>query len=384
MTPTFFLHIPKTGGTSIDSLLAAAFDPERSLRGLQMSSAVRHWSRPEHENFEYLSGHVPAGCVDLDRFGRRITVLRPPREMLASFCQYSRRISGARNFLDELAASGRQYAAYHEYFAPAFDRDRFVTEMRYGVPLAQHSYAEPCSVPQALETLARFDEVLDFTRLDHEAMRLVMEGELFPPAAMPRRRQHAYPAASAASAAAEALLSPFDIEFYDAARERFRPLPGDIEARYALYRQRWTQAHGIWLEPARGLAIDLREPVGSGWLDAERSELGDTFRWAVTPRATLELPLARPGRYVLRLYVHPQRVQGLCADWQLVATGSQGVLRREDRQSVTILEAAFEAGEPGWLEVRFDGEVPAESADLATEVDARAFILGRALLRRPA
>lgn len=81
MASTFLLHVPKTGGTCIDSLFAAAFDTGRLLCGPRRCPAVGHGSRLQHEGFQCLGGHAPAGCVDLRRFGRAIAVRRLPRRL---------------------------------------------------------------------------------------------------------------------------------------------------------------------------------------------------------------------------------------------------------------------------------------------------------------
>lgn len=379
MQRLFFLHVPKTGGTSIDSLLAEQTLPQRSLRNLQMSSAPRHWLRLADPALDYLSGHVPAGCLDIDRFDERITILRAPGDLIMSAHRFMRAMGVGETFLDRLLAAGQRYSVYREYFSPFFDGERLIGDLRYGIAGAQHLYAEDCSVPQALQMLGRFDRVLDFAHLEREAMRLVMEKRLFPASTPPRRRRTPY-AGDAAIAAA--LLSQFDTRFFKAARQRFRPLPADTEASYQRYRLDYASNHGVRLPLATTWVADLARPVGSGWLDAEVSELGDTYRWAETERARLEIPVALPGRYALHVYVHPHEVRGQKGWVHTLVGGHRHAMRRQEHGALAVMHAQIELAERDWIEVQFDGELPDSARPASVAHDTRAFVLGRALLRR--
>jgi hypothetical protein len=113
----FFLHLPKTAGTSLRELLSCRFAPtdilaflrsdSRELLSRKLASVGRH---------RFVHGHMPYALVD--RFERRpfvLTVLRDPVDRAVSAFHYMRRMAPAveQAFKDgsTSAARARDYAA---------------------------------------------------------------------------------------------------------------------------------------------------------------------------------------------------------------------------------------------------------------------------------
>ncbi len=50
MNSVFLLHIPKTGGTSVDAILGESFPAHATLRGLGGTGNLRHWSKIDSDS----------------------------------------------------------------------------------------------------------------------------------------------------------------------------------------------------------------------------------------------------------------------------------------------------------------------------------------------
>lgn len=89
----YFLHVPKTAGTSIDSLLRDGFEVSRAAPTVDPIDLMR-MSKDELNRFDYISGHLEFGYyLDqlLERPVRTITFLREPRSLLLSVYKQVRR-----------------------------------------------------------------------------------------------------------------------------------------------------------------------------------------------------------------------------------------------------------------------------------------------------
>ena len=85
-----FLHLPRTGGTTLHHLLTAAFPPEQVCPERFMR--LRRWPLEELAPFRLFSGHFTISGVDRIPGEKRIaTVLRDPRARVISTFQLWRR-----------------------------------------------------------------------------------------------------------------------------------------------------------------------------------------------------------------------------------------------------------------------------------------------------
>jgi hypothetical protein len=378
MNSTLFVHVPKSGGTTLDSVLADNADPATSLHGFSYLAQAKHWDSLDDPGHTLVSGHIPAGALDITRFDQRITILREPLSMLASLTSYIDQQSPQTHHLRAFAEQGRPYPAYEPYFTPRFDRLRMSTEVRYGIAGPEHLYGEHCTVSEALHTLSSFERVLDFAQLDGEVKRLIIELGLFPPSNIPRARAYQY---TPDLDLARRLLTDFDAKFYERARRQFRPLSADVDASYEKYRIGYAREHGLQIAMNATSDVSLRAPIGSGWLVADRSDLGMWFRWANMPSPTVDIPVRGTGTYTLHAYVHPHRMSGIHAELSSLVGGHRQRVTVEERPGVTVLHAQVHIENADWIQLRIGAESVAAAPDAGHHFH---FVLGRMLLRRSA
>jgi len=379
MQSTLLVHVPKTGGTTLDDLLGEGGDVRTSLRRVQHDAPISDWERLDDPTFTFVSGHVPAGALDLGRYAQRITILRAPLDLVASLDSYQKRYFPALQGAAQATGGQERASIYGLYFSPGYDCVRYLAERRYGVSGPPGDYVDRCTVNDALEVLARFDRVIDYAQLEGELKRLTVELGLFPRAALPRLRHYAYQ--PDLQGAAER-VSYFDVSFYRRAQRHFRALPDDIDAVYQRYREDYCRSHGWRLAQRTTQTLALAGALGNGWFRVEQATTGAWFRWANGPRPTLEIPVAEPGVYQVTMYVHPHAVRGLRAKGRAEIAGRRFVVHASEREGVTVLQGQVRLQTADWLHLQFDADeaAPATGQDLVV----RSFVLGRVLLRRGA
>ena len=378
MKSTFFLHVPKTGGTSVDAILGDGFTGGATLRGLGGAGNDRLWFQMDSDSIQYLSGHIPAAAVDMDRFENRLTIFRSPAECLGSLLRYSGSYFPADLLREQLRASREPFSIYWPYFSPDWDGMRFKTELAYGINGNLGVYGGDCSAADAASILGQFTRVLDFRNLDAEICRLVIDFELFPRDIPPHQRETANPLDVSAT---QGLVSHFDEALYEAALKLFRPVPSDIEHSYARYRRDYSSANGLKIVSRQSVELDLNAPLGNGWWEPEQSDLGSPFRWAISTRPTLNIPIAAAGLYCLRIYLKPCEATNFRAMVTSLVTGETRKMEYEPLNGVGVIRAYIESADSDWLDVRFDCNQ--RTADNQTEGN-RVFVLGKVLMRREA
>lgn len=384
MQSAFLVHVPKTGGSSVDAILGEEFPAQSTLRGVQHDGPLDPWWQIGDESIRFLSGHIPANAVNLHNFEQRITILRPPEECMASFIGYADRHFPEHNARKNITRVWDRWSLYGSYFSPGFDTLRYVTERRYGIEKDHFfEYADPCAVPEALSTLESFSYVLDFRYLNDEIRRLVIEQGLFPRSVVPNLRSDGY---SRDLASIRDLVTPFDIWFYDEARKHFRPIPADIDGDYDRYRRDYCRTRGLRIDKRQSLRLDLSRPLGTGWRGAEVSEKGQHFRWASLPQPQLNIPLTSPGDYRLAIYLKSYKATNLRATVSSLASGVRVEMRpdaspRVQGQGMVVLRAEISIPESDWLDIQFNCDQPTDTASKQDRA-AAIFLLGEVQVRR--
>jgi hypothetical protein len=378
MRRTLFVHVPKTGGTTLDSLLGEQVPAEQSIKRLQVASELSEWARLGDPRLTYVSGHLPIGAIDLAQFHHRVTIIREPCQMIASRLSFSQGLDAAADDMQSLIKAGSKRAVYATYFGPQCDRLRLLTDMTYGITGDLSEYTSPCTPNEAFQVLTGFHRVIDFDRLDAEVKRLIIEERLFPPSTIVKARQYSY---EPDLTLARSLLSPFDVDFYRQARELFRPLPDTIDSEYLAYRQAYAVANGPEVGTRESTELSLKGPVGAGWLAPNHSDQGLCFRWCHRPDPVIDIPISRPGNYEVRVYAHPHNVTALRAG--LFAVDSWvGDMDAQDYGHITVLTGQVWLDRPGWLEVRCSSQPKEARATSDGNMDGLYFVLGKVLLRR--
>jgi hypothetical protein len=238
----------------------------------------------------------------------------------------------------------------------------------------------PCTPAQALQVLKRFDRVLDFKHLDAEIQRILIEEQLFPPSVLGRARSYRY---KPDLGLAKKLVTAFDKTFYTKGSARFRPLPEDMDQRYAAYRREFCALHGIRPAAYGSTELSLREPVGTGWLHPNCSELGDWFRWSLLPDPVIDIPLADGGTFEVRLYVHPHRARRIAAELSAGPDQPSSPMTVTAHGDVCLLQAQATLAGSGWLQVRLSCEPhPDDASADHGQMETLYFVLGRVLVSR--
>lgn len=88
MVPVFFIHIPKTAGTSVNDLLASLYAPAETAQHIELH---REWHKSDFwTRFPFVSGHVAYEVVRqfVPAHFKFVTFLRDPLQHLMSVIRY--------------------------------------------------------------------------------------------------------------------------------------------------------------------------------------------------------------------------------------------------------------------------------------------------------
>lgn len=302
----FFCHVPKTGGTTLDSILfensvhtgAGTYSRFCSLA----SDAVTFAALRSNSSLRYLAGHLPAEFVYTNNFECKITILRDPLSTFISQYNYSKKILADHNNIGAIDSVqlGFEYSIYNPYFGDA-DLGAIVLNKRYGTFYMAELYKTSINIDSALERIKKFDQIYDFEALSSHIQSLIVEKGMFPYSAIERKRKTQYSESPERSRLLD-LISPNDISFYNAAMKMVSPIKFNSDC-YQEYRNNYPADCGITLSARAEYELDLRNPVGIGWNEAEESEKKQFFRYASQETATIEIPIKEAGFYKVLVYV---------------------------------------------------------------------------------
>lgn len=374
-----FTHVPKTGGTTLDSVIANHFNPDFSSRMIQHSSSNQAYEDSILKSNQFVSGHIPYAGVSNTHFDLRITIVRDPLDVIASIIAF---VNETGYFTNELklaqAAKNGTYNVYGIYFSPSFDFGRYLIDRRYGIAPGYQPYLDTPLVDEAIKSLQSFDYILDFKNIDLQIKRLICREGFFPPSALYKRRSYSY---TPDKQLANTLLSDFDIKFYLQAVTAFVNDFSEID--YQQYREIYSLKYGINLLPNASLELDLLGPIGSGWNDAERSESNAVFRWSEEANPVLDIPLVNAGGYSVFLYINNPHNVELEASASVQICGTNIEVLQRSLPDMVILEFHFETKGTDWFNCILDIHHNIMSAQQVTRDDRKiGIILGAVYIRR--
>lgn len=373
---TLLAHVPKTGGTSVDSIISSHYESAASTRLVSHASTNFSFDGLSTCESKYLSGHIPYAAVSHLQFDRRITILRDPVDVLCSINAF---VKETGYFNDEVALAleiGCGYSVYGVYFSPGFDVGKYLIDRRFGIARGYQPYFTGGDVTGAIAALSQFTNVFDFSKLDQEMKRLIVEEELFPPSSLPNRRSYSY---TRDLESALPLLTKFDIDFYKAACQFFKPEIRDAE--YEQYRQTYCENYGIQLDVLQSCEMNLGNPVGSGWNDAELSELGTMFRWSEVREPWVDIPLARAGTYSVSIYANDLYGRGVSMLADCLGTDIQ--VQTQVQGTLQIFTVQLTISTPSWLSCRLSmGSQSERPASVPGDDRLVGFVLANVYVRR--
>ena len=299
MNNILFIHVPKTGGTTLDEIISANFAPsEKSTNNTGFSIQNLEIDKI-YNKFKYISGHMPSGMFNIEKFKTRITVLRDPRDIIISLNEFSRRYKIIHPRFTNSITSGEYYDIYKSYFSKAYDLKRHQIDFSYGIFTdIIHYVNSDNSVDTAISKLHMFNWVIDFSRLEETAKTIIYYMGFFPLRKIPHRRYSKY---QPDLDFGERFVSNFDREFYSRSRELFvNKMISSVE--YENYRKGYAVSNGIRLIPNTGINYSLNGIIGNGWYPIENSIDGNTFRWSQINDVTIEIPIFYQGVYEIYFY----------------------------------------------------------------------------------
>lgn len=305
---TLFIHVPKSGGTTLDCMFRDHFYDTPLYPTLDSNQFGLHLSQINDPANWYVGGHYPVNTVDINRFDCKITTLRDPLDVICSSISFANKISNLpAESPSQTELQGKRMAIYEKYYTPYFDTERYCIDLGYGIAQGLQHYVGNCDIQEVLEHTRKFNYVFDFRRLDDEIKYFLIQNHYFPYYSIYKKRAYRY---QPDYERAKHLLTDFDQRFYQIASSQFRPIPDDIETRYQQYRDYYCKTRGLALQIHQSKNLDLRGPIGSGWFNVEKSERGTAFRWSEDRHATIEIPVAQAGLYAVYLYLTPSDIDG--------------------------------------------------------------------------
>jgi len=317
--PLFFMHIPKTAGTSMRRFLAGQY-----AQGLVCPAEDWHGLLDlPRQAVEYalVQGHFYASAATLLGSRRRVTLVRRPLNRTLSAIRHLVRdpdfhpLHGeARGMsLVELLSDPRMKAAHSNaqtrYLSANIDPHELFGVLRNyldrGVKLDPIEIEDQPNLARAKQELARFDYIGLAENLTDFLPSFCDDMGFHPPTLFPHVNDAPEGLSTLEKLSAHELelltaCNELDLELYAYAHElveqrRANRSETDLDPRRALAR---LCAAGIYSPRSDTFEIDLSGPVpGSGWHGPEATP-GGVFRWTgPLRRFTLEIPVDHQAHY---------------------------------------------------------------------------------------
>lgn len=306
---TLFIHVPKTGGTTLCSILQDHYYNVPQLPHAAPADLGVYISKLNDPIYPFIGGHFPVSTICVERFEHKITVLRDPVDIISSAISFVHKV---RNLPEDSLLQAEQEGApicnFKIFFSLHFDTHRYKLDFDAGLADPFSQYISECTVIEAIEGLKKFTHVFDFSSLDGEIKRYIIERDFFPYSQISKKRRYAY---LPDYERARKSLSEFDQSFYALGKEMFRELPKNIDSIYEQYRADYCREKGVELQIFEGKMLDLRAPIGIGWHSVDTSSHGTPFRWSEPSEATVEIPVRIAGTYAVVLFINPAKVSHL-------------------------------------------------------------------------
>jgi len=387
----FFLHFPKTAGTSLRELLSCRFAPTEILAlDRRAAHELRRQQLTDIARYRFVHGHVPYALVD--GFARRpfvVTLLRDPIDRAVSAFYYMQRQS--RNVEQATAGAGpaaraRDYAAAGRMSLAEFVRREPLAAARHLGNLQvsllastdvheRFEYADDYQVAisradleRAKENLAACDAIglterlIESIELLAYALKTRPFGEVSSANVTPGRP----PVAGLDDETIAALrdLTACDRELYAFACGLFEDRRRGMMRRLLSRHAEEDRAEAVTARPAGPPVFTFDSPVpGDGWYAPERG--GDRwFSWTgPTCQSSIELSSPRGTAFALRLGVlHTMRPEFLSTmDLRINDVRLHPRAEREAEGHVitaAVLPALLRApGESNWIDIRLPAVV---------------------------
>ena len=208
-----FIHVPKTGGTSVGSIIADSLNNTNQIRSLSEQSPLSHFDTALNGTMKFVDGHIPYSFFRGYNFDKKVTVIRQPIDIIASIISF-RKKTGYLSGLTDFSMSEKKpfYEFYRLYFSSTFDVERFRFEKNCDFDINYRKYIDDCDIDETLKNLSSFDYIINFDDFESGLKNLIISEGLFPFESFERKRSYTY---SPNLSEAKEWLSEFDQLFYE-------------------------------------------------------------------------------------------------------------------------------------------------------------------------
>lgn len=376
-----FIHVPKTGGTTLSYVLENEFINSKVVTNIQIDELDKI-TRSRDNDIVYVSGHIPASLVNISEFEKKVTIIRDPSALLKSYINFNNHYNLKNIILEDSLSQNRNFLIYKDFFSKIFDFNHFLLDSRYDFNEMKYSeYCDGFNISDSLDVIESFDYVLDFANLNSEIKRLIINEKFFPYSFIPVIRNIEYNFDGDVSK----LLSQFDLDFYQAVREKyFVSNLHNIDCLYDNYKDQYCQDNGLRIKNYDSYVIDIKGPIGLGWHQYEVSELGMIFRWAYNKGSTIEIPVYFAGNYSVYIYINNPKALEISVSLDGLYSNTKGSVIKKKMSCNEKFICSINISRYDWLIVKFDinSVIPYEVEGTLLDERMLGFILGNVLIKR--